>query len=42
VGNDMVEEKMCCCVNGVVKCGNMFVPLGKVIYYQDNVLVSIT
>jgi hypothetical protein len=38
----VVEEKMCCCVSGVVKCGHGFRPFGKVIYYHDNVLVSIT
>jgi hypothetical protein len=37
----VVEEKMRCYVNGVVKCGHGFDPLGKVIHCHDNVLVSI-
>ena len=42
LGNDVVEEKMCCCVGGVVKCGHGFGPFDKVIEFHDNVLVSIT
>jgi hypothetical protein len=38
----VVEEKTCCCVSGVVKCGHGFDPLGKVIYFHEKVLVSIT
>jgi hypothetical protein len=42
MGNDVVEEKMHCCVSDVVKCGHGSDPFGKVIHYHDNVLVSIT
>jgi hypothetical protein len=33
---------MCCCVSSVVKCGHGLDPLGKIIYFYNNVLVSIT
>jgi len=38
----MVEEKMHCCVSGIVESGHGFDLFGKVIYCHDNVLVSIT
>jgi hypothetical protein len=38
----MVEEKTRCCVSGSFESGYGFDPFGKVIYFQDNVLVSIT
>jgi hypothetical protein len=38
----MVEDKMCCCVSGSFETGYSFDPFGKVIYFHDNVLVSIT
>jgi hypothetical protein len=41
-GNDVVEEKMRCCVNGVVEGRNGFDAFGKVIYCHDDVLVPIS
>jgi hypothetical protein len=38
----MVEENTHCYVSGIVESGNGFRPFGKVIDYQDNVLLSIT
>jgi len=38
----VVEEKMCCCVNGIVEGRHGFSPFGKVIKCHDDVLVSIT
>jgi hypothetical protein len=38
----MVEEKARCCVSGIVESGHGFSPFGKVIYYHENVLVSVT
>ena len=38
----MVEEKTRCCVSGSFDSGYGFDPFGKVIYFHDNVLVSIT
>jgi hypothetical protein len=42
MGNDMVGEKMGCCVSNVIKCGHGFVSFGKIIYFHHNVLVYIT
>jgi hypothetical protein len=42
VGNDVVEEKTHYCVSDVVEGGHGFGPFGKVIYYYDDVLVSIS
>jgi hypothetical protein len=42
MGNDVVEEKMHCCVSGIVEGRHGFSPFGKVIYCHDDVLVSIT
>jgi hypothetical protein len=42
MGNDVVEEKMCCCVNGIVEGRHGFDPFGKVINCQDDIFVSIT
>ena len=42
MGNDAVEEKMCCCVSDIVESGDGFGPFGKLIHYHDDVLVSIT
>jgi hypothetical protein len=41
-GNDMVEDKMRCCVSGSFETRYSFDPFGKVIYFHDNLLVSIT
>jgi len=38
----MGEEKTRCCVNGSFESGYGLHPFGKVIYFHDNVLVSIT
>jgi hypothetical protein len=38
----MVEDKMCCCVSDSFETGYSFDPFGKVIYFHNNVLVSIT
>jgi hypothetical protein len=38
----VVEEEMCDYVSGIVEGRHGFGPFGKVIYYQDIVLVSIT
>jgi hypothetical protein len=38
----MVEDKMCCCVSRSFETEYSFDPFGKVIYFHDNVLVSIT
>jgi hypothetical protein len=42
VGDDVVKEKMCCSVSGVVEGGHGFDPLGEVIDCHDDVFVSIT
>jgi hypothetical protein len=39
--DDVIKEKMCCGVNNVVEGGHGFFPLGEVIEFHDNVLVSI-
>jgi hypothetical protein len=41
VGDDVIKEKTCCSVSSVVEGGHGFGPLGEVIDYHDNVLVSI-
>jgi hypothetical protein len=41
VGNDVVEEETHCCVGGVVEGRHGFGPFGKLIYFHDDVLVSI-
>jgi hypothetical protein len=41
VGNDVIKEKMCCCVNDVVEGEHGFNPLGEVIDCHNNVFVSI-
>jgi hypothetical protein len=38
----VVEEKKCCCVSGIVEGKHGFGPFGKVIYFHNDVLVSIT
>jgi hypothetical protein len=38
----MVKENTRCCVSGVVKCGHGFSPFGKVIHYNDNLIMSLT
>jgi hypothetical protein len=38
----MVEETMHCCVNGVVEGRHGLGPFGKVIYFLDDVLLSIS
>jgi hypothetical protein len=40
-GYDVVEEKMCCCVSGVVEGGHSFSPFGEVIDNDNNVFVTI-
>ena len=37
----MVKEKMRCCVSSVIEGRHGFIPLGKVINYNDYVFVSI-
>jgi hypothetical protein len=38
----VIEEKMRCCVSSVVEGRHGFGPFGKVIYYHDDVLMSVT
>jgi hypothetical protein len=38
----VVEEKMRCCVSGIVEGRHGFDPFGKLIYFHDDVRVSIT
>jgi hypothetical protein len=38
----VIEEKMRCCVSGVVEGRHGFGPFGEVIYDHDDVLVSIS
>jgi hypothetical protein len=38
---DVVKEKTCCDVSGIVKGGHIFCPFGEVIDYDNNVFVSI-
>jgi hypothetical protein len=40
-GYDVVKEKMCCSVNGVVEGGHSFCPFGEVINDNNNVFVTI-
>jgi hypothetical protein len=42
MGDYMVEEKMCCCVSGIVEGRHGFDPFVKVIHFHNDVLVSIT
>jgi hypothetical protein len=42
VGDDVVKEKMHCCVSGVVEGRHGFSPLGEVIDCHDDVFVSIS
>jgi hypothetical protein len=41
LGYDVVEEKMHCCVSGVVEGGHSFGPFGEVIDSDNNVFVTI-
>jgi hypothetical protein len=38
----MGEDKTCCCVSGSLESGYGLDPFRKVIYFHENVLVSIT
>jgi hypothetical protein len=40
-GYDMVKEKMCCSISGVVESGHSFGPFGEVINGDKNVFVTI-
>jgi hypothetical protein len=42
LGYDMVEEKTCCSVSGVVEGGHSFSPFGEVIDSDNNVFVTIS